>query len=148
MVAQLKPPTLAALPWPDAPDGLAFGALLRQLRILAGLSQNRLARAAGVDPAYVNRLERAPADSGAMPRRGVVLSLHDTLMQESLLQGGRVGELDRDRLLAAAGHVPEAVLAAGGWDAYQRRIRSEVLDGLTQVLGRLDAALHPDAPVP
>jgi hypothetical protein len=69
-------------------------------------------------------------------------------MQESLLQGGRVGELDRDRLLAAAGHVPEAVLAAGGWDAYQRRIRSEVLDGLTQVLGRLDAALHPDAPVP
>ena len=92
-----------------------FGALVRKLRIRIGLSQNQLARLAGVDPAYVNRLERAPEDSTSVPSRKVVLSLWKAL------DGG---DQDRERLLVAAGHVPEVILQAGGWDAYLERIRA------------------------
>ena len=56
-----------------------FGALLRSLRVRSGLSQNQLARRAGVDPAYVNRLERASPTSSSLPSRKVVLALADTL---------------------------------------------------------------------
>ena len=41
-----------------------FGALLRSLRVRMGLSQNQLARRAGVDPAYVN-----PAGGEVRPGR-------------------------------------------------------------------------------
>lgn len=82
----------------------SFGATLRSLRIRAGLSQNTLANEAGVDPAYVNRMERAGQiqRGGALiptvaPRRTVVCAL------------GQVLQLDApaiDRLLYAAGLAP------------------------------------------
>src|SRR5215210_769387 len=89
-------------------DTSAFGQLLRSLRVRAGRSQNRLARMAGVDPAYVNRLERAPADSAALPSRRVVLSLAEAL---------DAGPVDVERLLVAAGLCPEAISQLGSWDA-------------------------------
>jgi transcriptional regulator with XRE-family HTH domain len=85
-----------------------FGALLRSLRVRSGLSQNQLARRAGVDPAYVNRLERASPSSSSLPSRKVVLALADTL---------DVGPVDIERLLVAAGLCPEAIVRLGGWDA-------------------------------
>ena len=84
-----------------------FGALLRSLRVRIGLSQNQLARRAGVDPAYVNRLERAPATSTSLPSRKVVLALADSV---------EAGPVDLERLLVAAGLCPESIVRLGGWD--------------------------------
>src|SRR5215218_5193837 len=84
-----------------------FGSLLRALRVRIGLSQNQLARRAGVDPAYVNRLERAAATSTSLPSRKVVLSLADSL---------EAGPVDLERLLVAAGLCPESIVRLGGWD--------------------------------
>jgi transcriptional regulator with XRE-family HTH domain len=90
-------------------DGIhPFGALLRSLRVRMGLSQNQLARQAGVDPAYVNRLERASPSSSSLPSRKVVLALAETL---------EAGPVDVERLLVAAGLCPEAIVRLGGWDA-------------------------------
>ncbi len=84
-----------------------FGALLRSLRVRMGLSQNQLARRAGVDPAYVNRLERASPDSTSLPSRKVVLALAETV---------EAGPVDVERLLVAAGLCPESIVRLGGWD--------------------------------
>ena len=84
-----------------------FGALLRSLRVRMGFSQNQLARTAGVDPAYVNRLERASADSTSLPSRKVVLALADAV---------EAGPVDVERLLVAAGLCPESIVRLGGWD--------------------------------
>jgi transcriptional regulator with XRE-family HTH domain len=88
-------------------DSHPFGSLLRALRIRAGFSQNQLARRAGVDPAYVNRLERASASSSSLPSRKVVLALADSL---------EAGPVDVERLLVAAGLCPESIVRLGGWD--------------------------------
>jgi transcriptional regulator with XRE-family HTH domain len=84
-----------------------FGALLRSLRVRIGLSQNQLARRAGVDPAYVNRLERASSTSTSLPSRKVVLALADSV---------EAGPVDVERLLVAAGLCPESIVRLGGWD--------------------------------
>ena len=82
----------------------AFGARLRELRTRAGLSQNALATAAGVNSAYVNRLERGSVD--VHPSRAVVCRLW-------LVACGEPDDLDA--LLYAAGLVPQAIVDAGGW---------------------------------
>jgi transcriptional regulator with XRE-family HTH domain len=88
-------------------DTHPFGALLRSLRVRMGFSQNQLARMAGVDPAYVNRLERASAESTSLPSRKVVLALADAV---------EAGPVDVERLLVAAGLCPESIVRLGGWD--------------------------------
>jgi transcriptional regulator with XRE-family HTH domain len=100
-------------------DEPSFGQLLRFLRIRAGLSQNQLARSAGVDPAYVNRLERAPVDSTALPSRRVVKSLAEAL---------DAGPVDAERMLVAAGLCPEAITQLGGWDACLGDVASVLAD--------------------
>ena len=99
----------------------SFGALLRNLRVRMGFSQNHLARLAAIDPGYVNRLERAPPDSANFPSRKVVLALADAL---------EVTTDTRERLLVAAGHCPEAIIRAGGWSAYQRHLRAALEDAV------------------
>lgn len=84
-----------------------FGALLRALRLEVSLSQNQLARRSGVDPAYVNRLEKAVADSRGMPSRDVVLRLAETV---------EATRTSTERLLIAAGHCPESIMQAGRWE--------------------------------
>lgn len=78
--------------------GETFGQRLRYHRVTLGLSQNQLARRAGCDPAYVNRLERAPEGMGSQPSRHVVLSFANVL---ELATG------QTDRLLFAAGLAPQ-----------------------------------------
>jgi transcriptional regulator with XRE-family HTH domain len=85
----------------------AFGALVRRLRVRAGLSQNELARRTRVDPSYINLLEK---QRRGVPSRAVVLALAGAL---------GAGQDDRERLLVAAGHCPESILRAGGWDEYR-----------------------------
>ncbi|MGE3910608.1 MAG: helix-turn-helix domain-containing protein [Chloroflexota bacterium] len=102
-------------------DGIhPFGALLRSLRVRMGLSQNQLARRSGVDPAYVNRLERANPDSSSLPSRKVVLALAETL---------EAGPVDVERLLVAAGLCPESIVRLGGWDQSLGDIASVLADG-------------------
>ena len=86
---------------------LAFGARVRALRVQAGISLNELARRAGVDPAYVHRIEARTGKRPPLPRRSVVLAIARGLGSDPR---------QADELLALAGHVPAALLALGGWD--------------------------------
>ena len=87
---------------------LAFGATVRALRQQAGLSLNELARRAGVDPAYIHRIEaRGAARRPPLPRRGVVHGIAGALGRDAR---------QTDQLLALAGHTPTALLELGGWD--------------------------------
>ncbi len=85
----------------------AFGELLRWLRQRAGLSQNRLARLSGIDPAYVHRMETTPADEPVVPRPGVLERLCDAL---------ELTRDERDRLFFAAGRCPPSLAALGRWE--------------------------------
>ncbi|MBV9326995.1 MAG: helix-turn-helix transcriptional regulator [Chloroflexi bacterium] len=87
--------------------GPEFGARVRAVRLEAGLSLNELARRAGVDPAYIHRIEARGARRPPLPRRGVVRAIAAAL-----------GSSPRqtDELLALAGHTPAALLELGGWD--------------------------------
>ncbi len=89
-------------------DGAAFGRALREARVRAGLSQNALARRAGIDPAYVNRIEAAPAAAPIVPRRPIV---------EALARALELSRIEADRLLLAAGMAPARLLEPGVWDA-------------------------------
>lgn len=84
-------------------SGETFGQMLRRHRIAAALSQNALAHAAGIDPAYVNRLERGLStrrDGRAhLPHRSHVLALAEVM---------DVSQAEADRLLYAAGLAPQA----------------------------------------
>lgn len=110
----------------------SFGAILRRSRLRVALSQNKLARCAGIDPAYVNRMERAPTDSISFPSRKVVLALAEAV---------DAGPDDRERLLVAAGHCPEVIVQAGGWDAYRDRFRTHMDNAMLA----LEAAFRADA---
>lgn len=116
-----------------------FGGQLELLRLRHGSSQSELARRAGIDPAYVNRLERGTGT----PSRGVVTAIWAAL-------GASLG--DRERLLVAAGLCPETIIEAGGWDPYLADCDAAVLraiDGNVAVLARklelLTAALRRQA---
>ena len=88
---------------------LAFGATVHSLRQQAGLSLNELARRAGVDPAYIHRIESRGGTQRRppLPRRGVVSAIAAAL-------GSNPHQTDQ--LLALAGHTPSALLELGGWD--------------------------------
>jgi transcriptional regulator with XRE-family HTH domain len=84
-----------------------FPALLRWLRQRAGLSQNRLAGASGIDPAYVNRIEAAAASRALVPRGPILERLSHAL---------ELTTAERDRLYVAGGRCPPTLAALGGWD--------------------------------
>jgi transcriptional regulator with XRE-family HTH domain len=86
---------------------LAFGAAVRRLRQDAGLSLNELARRAGVDPAYIHRIEARGSQRPPLPRRAVVLAIAAALGS---------GRGQTDQLLALSGHTPGVLLELGGWD--------------------------------
>jgi transcriptional regulator with XRE-family HTH domain len=95
----------------------ALGRRLRDLRASAGLSQNGLAHAARVDPAYVHRLEHATEVGSLGPSRGVVVRLWLAVSDD---------EDDLDLLLADAGLLPESVVRAGGWEPFIAAWRGNV----------------------
>lgn len=86
---------------------LAFGSAVRALRLQAGISLNELARRAGVDPAYIHRIESRSSRRPPLPRRAVVLAIAAALGSDAR---------QSDQLLALAGHTPSALLELGGWD--------------------------------
>ena len=108
-----------------------FATLLRRFRDRAGLSCNELARAVGVDPSYISRLERSEREP---PRRRVV---------EGLAVALQLGLEDQDRLLVSAGYAPATVALLGHWDStlqvvadvlVDRRIPAEELENFRHVI--------------
>src|SRR5262252_5134500 len=55
--------------------GPDFGAAVRAHRVRLGLSLNQLAHRAGVDPAYIHRIESRVIERPPLPRRAVVLNI-------------------------------------------------------------------------
>jgi transcriptional regulator with XRE-family HTH domain len=85
---------------PETSSSDSFGVMLRSLRERAGLSQSALARLAGLDPSFINRLE-----SG---RRGVERPIADALVVALSLPAR-----EADRLLAAGGFLPPSLAKVG-----------------------------------
>ena len=94
-----------------------FAALLRRYRDRAGLSCNELARAVGVDPSYISRLERGEREP---PRRRVIERLAEVL---------KLPLEDQDRLLVSAGYAPATVAVLGRWDATLQEVADVLVDG-------------------
>ncbi len=78
----------------------AFGAALRRYREERGLSQNALAKKAGVNVGSVNRLESGDRSPGGPE---MVLTLAQAL---------DLPPMERDLLLAAAGQLPASITPA------------------------------------
>lgn len=83
-------------------SGETFGQMLRRVRVERGFSQNELARQAGYDPAYINRMEaeRSTRKDGALhvPGRHVLMALAGAL---------DLSYAERDQLLFVGGYAPE-----------------------------------------
>ena len=82
----------------------SFSLLLRLYRERGGQMRHGLARAAGIDPSYLTRLENAD-------RGGMRLQIVD-----SLARALHLGPIERDRLLVSAGFAPDSVTHMGYWD--------------------------------
>lgn len=80
------------------------GELLRRFREQRGLSQNALARRMGVNPAYVNRLEHGGRGAG------------NRQLIERAAAALELSPAERDALLSAAGHLPQALQTVGPTD--------------------------------
>ncbi|MBI2940839.1 MAG: helix-turn-helix domain-containing protein [Chloroflexi bacterium] len=78
-----------------------FGEALRARREAAGVSQSGLAKRVGLDASYVNRLE---SGQRGVERRETVLAMARAL---------EVDPGETDRLLVAAGFLPEAIHILG-----------------------------------
>lgn len=102
-------------------SGETFGQLLRRLRVERGFSQNHLARMSGIDPAYVNRMERG--DASMAPRKPVMLAIAEAL---------DLSYAERDRLLFAAGLAPEI-----DWQARCEDVEA-ALEGVKAAVAVLD----------
>ena len=81
-----------------------LGDTIKGYRERASLSQNALARKIGVNPAYINRLEKW--SKGANNRDLI----------ENVAAALNLSALESDHLLAEAGHVPIALLKLGPGD--------------------------------
>jgi transcriptional regulator with XRE-family HTH domain len=75
-----------------------FGDLLGRQRTAAGLTQGALAKLVAVDQSYINRLEHGEREP---PKRELVARLATAL---------GLDDAERQRLLLAAGHVPDWLL--------------------------------------
>ena len=86
---------------------LAFGATVHALRLQAGLSLNELARRAGVDPAYVHRIEARAARSARRCHAG---------RSSGARRGTRLGPTPGRPAARAGRPRARALLELGGWD--------------------------------
>ena len=93
-----------------------FAGLLQAARQRAGISQNQLARQVGIDPSYLNRIERGER---AAPAREVVEALADALA---------LAPAEGDDLLIAAGHITRALARLGPLDPTIRLVAEYLSD--------------------
>jgi len=74
--------------------GLEFASLLKRKRKASGLSQSALAKAAGISPSYLNRIEKGDRNP---PPADTILRIASAL---------RLSPAETDQLLVAAGYAP------------------------------------------
>jgi transcriptional regulator with XRE-family HTH domain len=122
-----------------------FGDGLRQARLAAGLSQNELGRRSGVNVGTINRLEageRAPTGPEQVDALAAALGLAGP---------------EHDRLLAAAGFMPDAVARLGPADPTLVLVASILADDSLPARERADFRAQialaarrwrPDTPLP
>lgn len=99
-----------------SPHAASFAEMLKAFRARAGLSRNRLAIHSHIDPSFLTRIENGQRDP---PRRPVVDSIMDAL---------RLSSLDRNKMLAASGFVPESVEQIGEWSDCLQAVASVLSD--------------------
>lgn len=113
----------------DGQSGDGFGAVLRELRERTGLSQSGLARQAGLNASFVNRLE-----SG---QRGADRAVVDTLTRALGLGPGDADRLlvaslglapEQERRLLAGSQLADEVVRLGPDDATLRRVAAALSD--------------------
>lgn len=113
----------------DGQAGDGFGTVLRELRERAGLSQSGLARQAGLNASFVNRLE-----SG---QRGADRAVVDTLTRaldlpprdaDRLLVASLGLAPEQERRLLAGSHLADEVVRLGPGDATLRRVAQALSD--------------------
>ncbi len=95
---------------------LGFAEQLQAARQRAGISQNQLARQVGVDPSYLNRIERGER---AAPAREVVEALADALA---------LSPAEADELLISAGYLTRALAWLGPLDPTIRLVAECLAD--------------------
>jgi transcriptional regulator with XRE-family HTH domain len=89
-----------------------FSGWLKEQRKFAGLSQNALARAAGIDPAYVHQIEN---DNAGQVSRSVALSIGAALhldyntMEQLLWHAGLAPEINWQRRAMSAEATLESI---------------------------------------
>ncbi len=93
-----------------------FAEWLQAARQRAGISQNQLARQVGIDPSYLNRIERGER---AAPAREVVEALADALA---------LSPAEADGLLISAGHLTRALARLGPLDPTIRLVAECLTD--------------------
>lgn len=94
-----------------------FADLLRQYRTTTGMRQRELARASGINPAIVNRLEsgeRGPSGPDQV---------------QALASALGVGPAATDELLATAGFWPSDLLVVGPGDLTLRKVAAVLANG-------------------
>lgn len=95
-------------------DGNSFGTVLRAYRQRARLSQSEVARRAGLDPSFVNRLESGQRSA-------------ERPIAERLANALGIDPAETDRLLAAGGHLPRLFDRVG--------LQDPTLQIVVQILG-------------
>lgn len=98
---------------------LKFSDTLKKFRVATGLSQNALAKQAGIDPSYVNRLEKGVREA---PTREKVLDIARAL---------KLAPAETNELLMSADYRPETspnpVLATSTFSDPTMRLLAEVV---------------------
>lgn len=70
---------------------IKFGTKLKQLRIVAGVSQRKLAEAAGIDFTYVSKIEN---------------NVYASPSEETLIKMAELLQVEKDYLILLAGKIP------------------------------------------
>lgn len=92
-----------------------FSSKLKHYRIRGGMSQNALAKAVGINPSYINKIEKGGRDA---PKRDVILAISRVL---------QLKDYERDELLLSANYSPELADIVDLADP-TLRIMAEILD--------------------
>lgn len=101
-----------------------FGSLLRRKRTAAGLSQSALAKAAGISPSHLNRMEKGERNP---PPADKLLQIASAL---------RLSPAEADQLLVAAGYAPRngPLPSSGPWPNMSPEVRALIYEVTNAIL--------------
>lgn len=134
-----------------SPEHVAYGRALREIRAIRGMSQERLARLAGLDPTYVSGIERGVRNPSLTNLLKLAKTLDVTLEDlagraETLVEGGsrhRRGHLERHPISAALERSAIALKGLGLNDTpITPRDAEDILHDATRLVGELTETIQ------